>query len=145
MAWATQAELVRALPNALLFVDELTAGDQVLELASILDRSTSIAASYLRERYGDQFSTWDSSTPLEIKRTVLDLAMWDLVCRRINPQSSVSDGNSPWLVNYKRALEWLRELRDGKADLPLEGVPVQAVRGSVAGRGRQDVFRVNNS
>lgn len=81
--------------------------------------ATGLAASYL-SRYRDFFTTWDgANAPAELKAAVASLAVMEVASASGNLAPQALD-ESIWERRRRAAIQWLRDLATGAAELDVD-------------------------
>ena len=112
MQWCAEADLNTQMASYSVWLARVSGKTA----ADFIEPATDFAASYLG-RYRDFFTAWDSAAaPDAVKRAVAAIALKDLAGASGNLAPADLE-ESPWEREYKRQLQWLRDVAAGTCEL----------------------------
>jgi phage gp36-like protein len=105
MAYATRTDL-----DALGYPSATLAGVSTTIQDDALDAASSLADGYLVRRFTLPLSAWGD----DLRRAVVHIAAWDLLCRRgFSPNRDADDVVQ---VRHDQAMRWLRDVSAGRVE-----------------------------
>jgi phage gp36-like protein len=134
MSFATIDQLATRLPGwqgLLLQPGEFlpaNAADVAARCQALLDEASETVRTYTRGQYELSWPSWEGGGDASVVPHTCWLAIWQIVSTHFNPEVGAMAPGSLWEQNWKYALRWLAEVREGKVSLKDSLQPVFRAR-----------------